>query len=246
MKYAIIAAGEGSRLTNEGIHEPKPLIKLCGEPMIERLLRIFHTLGAEETEIIVNNIRPETGNYVESLAHTGRYGKINLIRKTTPGSMHSLHHLAPLLQDAPFCLTTTDTIFDEQEFATYIHSFHPNHTDALMAVTNYIDDEKPLYIETDNRMHITAFLDTRPPKPHYVSGGIYCLTPHTLPLLTECIHNGMTRMREFQRALLHNDYKLIAHPFTKILDVDHASDIPKAETFLRQTNKAHNHDTHSK
>ena len=37
MKYAIIAAGEGSRLAREGIWEPKPLVEVGGERLIDRL-----------------------------------------------------------------------------------------------------------------------------------------------------------------------------------------------------------------
>ena len=36
MNYAIIAAGEGSRLRNEGVAAPKPLVPLNGRPMIGR------------------------------------------------------------------------------------------------------------------------------------------------------------------------------------------------------------------
>ena len=34
MHYAIIAAGEGSRLAQEGVARPKPLVLLNGVPMI--------------------------------------------------------------------------------------------------------------------------------------------------------------------------------------------------------------------
>ena len=44
MKFAIIAAGEGSRLAREGVDLPKPLVTVGGEPMIERLARIFHEM----------------------------------------------------------------------------------------------------------------------------------------------------------------------------------------------------------
>ena len=37
MKYAIIAAGEGSRLQQEGIDLPKPLVPIGGEAMNDRL-----------------------------------------------------------------------------------------------------------------------------------------------------------------------------------------------------------------
>ena len=54
MHYAIIAAGEGSRLAQEGIALPKPLVRLCGEPMIERLINIFLRCNAQSISIIVN------------------------------------------------------------------------------------------------------------------------------------------------------------------------------------------------
>ena len=39
-------------------------------------------------------------------------------------------------------------------------------------------------------------------------------------------------MRNFQRQLIVDGLRLKAYPFSKILDVDHASDIIKAEAFL--------------
>jgi hypothetical protein len=39
-------------------------------------------------------------------------------------------------------------------------------------------------------------------------------------------------MRNFQRALVTDGLRLKAYPFSKVLDIDHASDIKKAEDFL--------------
>ena len=39
-------------------------------------------------------------------------------------------------------------------------------------------------------------------------------------------------MRNFQRQLVTDGLKLKAYPFPKIVDVDHAEDIKKAEEFL--------------
>ena len=80
MKVAIIAAGEGSRLSNEGACAPKPLIKINGEYMIDRLIRIFTENGAEEVVVIVNcltNLVKENGieNNVEFLGYTLRLNK---------------------------------------------------------------------------------------------------------------------------------------------------------------------------
>ena len=56
MKFAILAAGEGSRLAQEGVELPKPLVKVNGEAMIDRLIRIFNDCGAEDIYIITNNL----------------------------------------------------------------------------------------------------------------------------------------------------------------------------------------------
>jgi hypothetical protein len=40
-------------------------------------------------------------------------------------------------------------------------------------------------------------------------------------------------MRNFQRALVADGLLLKAYPFSKVLDIDHASDIEKAEAFLK-------------
>ncbi len=41
MIYAIIAAGQGSRLAGEGISFPKPLVRVGKETLIGRLVRIM-------------------------------------------------------------------------------------------------------------------------------------------------------------------------------------------------------------
>ena len=45
--------------------------------------------------------------------------------------------------------------------------------------------------------------------------------------------SGVSRMRNFQRALVDAGLKLKAYPIEKILDVDHAEDIKKAVDFIK-------------
>ena len=233
MKYAIIAAGEGSRLQQEGVALPKPLVKLRGEAMIDRLLRIFRNNGAEEIVVIVNSLNPLTEQHLRELQAQGLVDDVRLVVKTTPSSMHSFAELAPYLGDGPFCLTTVDTIFRETEFADYIRHFQQTALDGCMAVTDYIDDESPLYVATNDNLRITGFHD-RCENDRFISGGIYLLRPNALQTLDRCLREGRSRMRNFQRALVEDGLQLEAWPFSKILDVDHASDIEKAEAFLAE------------
>jgi NDP-sugar pyrophosphorylase family protein len=147
--------------------------------------------------------------------------------------MHSFHALAEHLTDEPFCLTTVDTIFREADFHDYLDYFAQSDADGVMGVTDYVDDEKPLYVETNEALDITAFLDTAT-TCKYISGGIYGLTAPALKTLQRCMSEGQSRMRNYQRGLIADGLRLKAFPFSKILDVDHASDIVKAEEFLTQ------------
>ena len=231
MKFAIIAAGEGSRLAREGVKEPKPLIKLQGIPIIERLVMLFAAQGASSINIIINEQQPQTLSLLQKLQE--RY-PINIVVKDTPSSMHSLHALSHLLHGEKFCLTTVDTIFKEEEFAEYIRTFETSRYDGLMAVTDYIDDEKPLYVDTDGELGITAFCDQPSATSRYISGGIYGLDDRALEILDNCMAAGIERMRNFQRSLVENGLDLKAYPFKKIIDIDHAEDIAKAEEFLAE------------
>ena len=231
MKFAIIAAGEGSRLAKEGITESKPLIKLHGVPIIERLVRIFAQNGADSIGIIINGKQPDT---LAKLTELKESYPIEIVIKDTPSSMHSMYALKELLKGDKFCLTTVDTIFKEEEFTRYIEEFKNCDADGIMAVTDYIDDEKPLYVATDDNMEITAFRDTPDKESVYISGGIYGLTPRALDILDECMEQGVERMRNFQRKLIERGMRLKAYPFGKVIDIDHASDICKAEKFISE------------
>ena len=231
MNYAIIAAGEGSRLAQEGVALPKPLVNLNGTPMIKRLIDIFMRCNATSLSIIVNEEMHQVREYLESLEIPVPF---RLIVKSTPSSMHSFYEVSRHFEEGKFCLTTVDTIFHEEEFRKYIEAFDNDTTgaDGYMAVTSFIDDEKPLYIDTDSDLNITAFKDEAWDGVKFISGGIYGLTPPALRVLEECMTNGVSRMRNYQRALVDAGLKLKAFPFEKIVDVDHAGDIATAEAFV--------------
>ncbi len=231
MNYAIIAAGEGSRLAQEGVSKPKPLVELQGEPMIGRLINIMLRCNAESISIIVNEHMKEVREYLESL---NLDIPLNLVVKTTPSSMHSLWHLSQVIPTGKFCLTTVDTIFKEEDFKGYIDAFENDDMhDGMWAVTPFVDDEKPLWVDVDEEMNITAFRDKGWDGAKYVSGGVYAMTDKAFGVLDQCIKQKISRMRNFQRALIDADFRLQAYSIEKIVDVDHADDIATAEAFLQ-------------
>ena len=225
MHFGIISAGEGSRLASEGFGQPKPLVPICGVPMIERLARIFSKSGAERIAVIVNEKNAETVSLLEQLSIEI---PLDLVVKSTPTPMHSLQELSPYLGDDRFCVTTVDTVFSESRFLAMMSEFANTTFDGMMGVTTFIDDEKPLYVKVDESMMINGFLDDKA-GCRYVSAGIYALKAPALEVLKRCVESGQTRMRYFQRCLLESGLRLKAFDMGQVVDVDHVSDIAKAE-----------------
>ena len=235
MNFGIIAAGEGSRLQQEGVELPKPLVRIDSRPMIRRLIDIFIGCGAESVAIIVNEQMTEVADYLRSIEKEVSPVRLELVVRSTPSSMHSFFHLSSLLKGrGRFVLTTVDTIFRPEEFAKYVEAFDkaPAAVDAMMAVTPFVDDEKPLYVATSPDLDIEAFLDAPDASARFVSGGIYGLSDSCVDVLEQCMERGVSRMRNYQRALLEAGLDVKAYPIPKIIDVDHAADIETARRFL--------------
>lgn len=234
MHFGIIAAGDGSRLVQEGVAVHKPLVALQGRPMIERLIGEMIEAGAESVTIITNAKMPEVGAFLRELTLPV---ELTVIEKTTPSSMHSFYEISRMMENkGRFILTTVDTIFRPEPFRRYVKVFEaaPDSVAAMMGVTRFVDDEKPLYVAADNDMRITAFLDSPAADALFVSGGIYGLDTRCIRVLKQCVESGVSRMRNYQRALIQAGLDVRAFEFDKIVDVDHVSDIEGAEAFLAQ------------
>jgi NDP-sugar pyrophosphorylase family protein len=230
MNYAIIAAGEGQRLKEEGIPASKPLIKVNGVPLIERLINIFIRNGASSISCIINRESTDLLEYLNSLEIPVPF---NLVVKSTPSSLHSLYELRIFLSGTPFMLMTTDSIFLERDFQKYLSAIKQQTNDGVMAVTNFIDDEKPLYVELDEHNMIKQFSDEKT-SSNCVTGGIYYFNKNIFPAAENILNSNVYRLRNLLKYLVKDGFNLSAFTFPKMIDVDHVTDIPKAEELLRE------------
>lgn len=231
MEFAIIAAGNSSRMAEDGISIPKPIIPIVGVPMIKRLINAFISNGATSLVVIINEQMSAVKDFMEQLDLTI---PLNIIVKSTSGSLVSLNEVSQYLKGDKFCIATVDSVFVPAEFDDYIQDFkNDNLYDGSMAVTTFIEDESPLYVEVDNSMNITDYSNDRPNNVKYISGGIYCLTRKALDVLRDCIDAGVLSTRLYQKRLVQSGLRLKAYPFEKIVDVDHVADIKVAEELIK-------------
>jgi NDP-sugar pyrophosphorylase family protein len=232
MNFAIIAAGEGSRLIAEGVTTPKPLLPVGGVPLIERLIGLAAANGAPCVTCIINEAAIAVRRFLEERPFPV---PVQVLVQTTPSSLHSLHALLPLLGGGAFCLFTVDAVCREAELRDFL-AFAEGQADgdAVLAVTGFVNDEKPLYVRQDAAGRITSFDDAPPPGPPVVTGGIYYFRPSTAPLLDDAVRRGTTHLRNALRRLLEGGQVVKAFPFSRIVDVDDRSDIEAAEQLLAE------------
>jgi NDP-sugar pyrophosphorylase family protein len=229
MKAGIIAAGEGSRLKSEGIMLPKPLVPVRGVPLIERLLRSFIRCGISEVVCIVNEHSLDVKRFVEE---RNLEIPVRFVVETTPSSMHSLFALAPYLMEGNFLLSTVDAVFDDNEFSAYLNYARQHaHMDGILAVTGFIDDENPLYVQLDASNRIQGFSKSTPTR--WVTGGLYVFSPAVFKEIEIVLKQRIERLRNFLAHLVQQGYMLDAYEFSKIVDVDHVRDIKMAESLVR-------------
>ena len=219
--------------------------------MVDRLMDVMLHCGAESISVICNSQMPEVHQHLMAYRDSHPDLAMNLIVETTPSSMHSLARLSAVIPEGKVCVTTVDTIFHEREFAAYIQAFEQCQG-GLFAVTPFVDDERPLWVACSKEAGTTfggrvcplihGFFDDETQMAddvwHFVSGGIYGLETATAwPVLHQCLAEGQSRMRNFQRALVRANVPLSAYVFGKVMDVDHASDLRKAEAWLDESLK---------
>lgn len=232
MYYAILAAGHGSRLKDEGLTTPKPFVKAGDASLLDRLVSLLSARDDSTGLGVILN--PDSLRWARENGADASLAAIDhLVSVFTEGSMESLRALAPSIResgDSHFCLTTVDSVWDAREFSAYLKAFddQKDDIDGLMAVTSYIDDDSPLWVAVDRDSEITGFRDTPPEDARYVSGGVYLLPMSALDLLDDCHDRGLRRMRDFQRALIANGLRLKAYPFSVIIDVDRPRDLDAA------------------
>ncbi len=71
MNYAILAGGQGSRFVKDGVQVPKPLVKILGRTMLQRLIDLFMANGAERITVSANANMPMLMEALEQCVKMG-------------------------------------------------------------------------------------------------------------------------------------------------------------------------------
>ena len=176
MKQAIIlAGGKGTRL-QERLHGlPKPLVDICGKPLLERQIESLKSYGFDQILILVNHGAQQIMDFCESRDHWNV--DIRCIDDGTPlGTAGAAINIFSLLAD-DFLVVYGDTMFDI-DLARF-QAFHEQDPSAgaslFLHPNDHPHDSDLVGMDSSNR--ITAFYPyPHPPGqflPNLVNAGMY-------------------------------------------------------------------------
>lgn len=234
LRAGILAAGRGERL-RKGTSDLKPLVKVAGETLIERVLTSMAEADATEVIVIINE---DSRTIRDHVAKRKWPFELRWIVETTRSSMHSFLRLIEVLaadgNAGPFLLSTVDTVAAAQTYSRFFAEARQLQEAAVtLALTSPGQDDKPLLVRTaSNQSRVVAIGAAAAPSAH-ATAGVYAVRPIILQEADAARRDGIDALRTFLGRLLDRGYHLAGIPIPDSIDVDHPADIEIAEIFLR-------------
>jgi NDP-sugar pyrophosphorylase family protein len=229
MNLAIIGSGNSSRIKTKGLNGSNHKMKIKGEYLIERMIRIGYNSGIKKVFLSINSHESELKDHLSR----NNFGiPLKLIEQDTCNSINSLYVLASFLAKEPFFLTNSDSVFIENEFAEFVtYSLLQEDADGILAVTRYNDNEKPLCVAMNDEDIILKFSDSKDGYS-WATGGIYYFSPEIFKETKYALDAGIPGFEKFLQFLIVRGYTLKGFSFSKIINVENAADIVKAEDLI--------------
>jgi len=167
----IMAGGKGVRLQPLTENIPKPMIRVAGRPILERIVLHLVSYGIRRIFISVNHLAQVIEEYFKDGSIYG--ATIEYLREDEPLGSGGAISLLPEIPDHPFIVMNGDLIVDVN-FADMIEFHSQNDFYATMGVYSYFHQVPFGCVEIqDNRL---AGLEEKPVLEKMVNAGVYVLS----------------------------------------------------------------------
>lgn len=196
MKVVIMAGGKGTRIASVTNDVPKPMIKICGKPILEYQIENLKICGLTDIILVVGHL----GHIIKNYFGDGCKFGVNIHYYTEDyplGTAGALFKMSELTED--FLLLCGDTIFDVD--FTKLISFHKSHNalatlmvhpnghpfDSSLIVTEVLAPFAPGKLPKDTKKLIgwLAKEDERLYYKNRVNAGIEIISPELLEITKE-------------------------------------------------------------
>lgn len=171
----MMAGGQGKRLRPLTKRIPKPMIKVAGRPILERLILHFVSYGIQRIFLAVNYMAHVIKDHFED---GSRFGcRIEYLREQEPLGSGGALSLLPAPPDQPLLLINGDLIVDVN-LARLLDYHNQKNSYATMGVYQYYHQIPYGCInEKDGRL---IHMEEKPMVQKLVNAGIYILSPEAV------------------------------------------------------------------
>lgn len=202
MKVVIFAGGRGTRIAEESVLRPKPMIEIGGKPLLWHIMKIYQKYGHTEfiiclgykgwmiKEYFVNyfmhnaDLTVDLGsNQVEVHQNNAEPFKVSLI-DTGLDTMTAgrLKRVLPYTNNEPFMLTYGDGVSDIDLDA--LLDFHKSHG-KVCTMTAIQASSRFGVIDMNEEGHINAFEEKPADSGTWINGGFFVVNPEIKDYLPE-------------------------------------------------------------
>lgn len=185
MKTVIMAGGKGTRIASINADVPKPMIEICGKPILEYQIECLKKQNLTDIILVIGHL----GNVIEEYFKDGeRHGvQIVYIREEYPlGTAGALYHLKGVITE-DFLLINGDILFDV-DFTLFLEAHRKNHSMATIFTHPNSHPYDSGIIVADKEGVVTGWLTKEDEKKWYknrVNAGLHLLSAKLLDQFEE-------------------------------------------------------------
>jgi len=193
----VMAGGQGIRLRPLTENIPKPMIRVAGRPILERIILHLVSYGIGRIFLSVNHLAHVVEDYFED---GSKYGtKIEYLREDDPLGSGGAISLLPEIPEQALLVMNGDLIVDTN-FTNMIEFHSQNDFYATMGVYSYFHQVPYGCVEIqDNKL---AGLEEKPILEKMVNAGVYVLSPQAVSAIPKNTYSPITSL--FENALKNN------------------------------------------
>lgn len=226
MHGLILAGGDGSRLLASGVTVPKALVSIAGRPQLRRMVDACQRVGCDTVTCAVRDDLATAAT--AALDGSG----VTIVPLRTATSLHTLAAALRVVAPGDVLCTLVDTVMPSGDWnaahAAAMRSLQD--TDAVIAVTPFVDDDSPLWAEVAADGTVRGF--GRRVEPAVVTGGVYWLGLRARAAAGEAVDAGVQRLRGYLARLVETRLRVHAVEVRRIVDVDTSADLALATALI--------------
>jgi dTDP-glucose pyrophosphorylase len=174
----VMAGGKGERLRPLTENIPKPMIKVAGRPILERVILHLVSYGISRIFISVNHLAQMIEDYFEDGIKYG--AKIEYLHESEPLGSGGGISLLPEIPEQALLVMNGDLIVDTN-FSDMIEFHSQNYFYATMGVYSYFHQVPYGCVKIQNNR--LAGLEEKPVFEKMVNAGIYVLSPQAVSVI---------------------------------------------------------------